>query len=162
MITKINENIIKKLNQLNLTVSTCESMTGGAVASNLVLVENASKCFLGGMITYHPSTKIKFVNVSLETIKEFGTVSYQCAREMAVGCKKKFVSDIAIAVTGNASFINPIEKKKSGIAYICIIIFDNIYDFEFKSSFANRVDVINECVAFVYNKLWSLINSFKK
>ena len=122
MIAKINENIIKKLNQLCLTISTCESITGGAVASNLVVVENASKCFLGGLITYHSQTKTKFANVSLETIKQFGTVSPQCAREMAYGCQIKFKSDITIAVTGNASFINPIEKKKSGLAYICIMI----------------------------------------
>ena len=113
--TKINENIIKKLNQLCLTISTCESITGGAVASNLVLVENASKCFLGGLITYHSQTKIKLANVSLETIKQFGTVSQQCAKEMAYGCQIKFKSDITIAVTGNASFINPIEKKKPGL-----------------------------------------------
>ena len=162
MITKINENIVKKLNQLHLTLSTCESITGGAVASNLVLVENASKCFLGGFITYHPSLKRKFVNVCDETIKEFGTVSCQCAREMALGCQKKFASDIAIAVTGNASFINPIENKKSGLAYICIIIFDNAYDFEFTSNFTNKIDVINECVAFIYTKLWLLINNLKK
>ena len=151
--TKINENIIKKLNQLCLTISTCESITGGAVASNLVLVENASKCFLGGLITYHTQTKIKLANVSLETIKQFGTVSQQCAKEMAYGCQIKFKSDITIAVTGNASFINPIEKKKPGLAYICIMIFDNVYDFKFVSSFTNKVDVINECVAFTYSKL---------
>ena len=102
------------------------------------------------------------VELILETIKQFGTVSPQCAREMAYGCQIKFKSDITIAVTGNASFINPIEKKKSGLAYICIMIFDNVYDFEFVSSFTNKVDVINECVAFIYSKLWLLINDFKK
>lgn len=162
MLNKINEQIIKKLNELHLTISTCESMTGGAVAANLVLVEHASNSFLGSLVTYHPNAKMKLAKVSKETIDKYGTVSPECARELAQGCQNAFKSDIGVSVTGNASVTNPIEGQPSGMAYICINLFDKVYDYKFESSYNNRTDTINQCVAFVYNKLWDLIKDLKK
>ncbi len=162
MQNKINEQIIKKLNELHLTISTCESMTGGALASNLVLVEHASNSFLGSLVTYHADAKRRFAKVSGETIDTYGTVSKECAREMARGCQNGFKSDIAISVTGNASTSNPIEGQPSGMAYICINFIDKVYDYQFVSKFNNRVDTINECVAFVLNHLWDLIKDLRK
>lgn len=162
MQTNINEQIIKKLNDLHLTISTCESMTGGALAANLVLVEHASNSFLGSLVTYHADAKRKFAKVNEETIQRFGTVSKDCAREMAQGCQDGFKSDIAISVTGNASTSNPIEGQPSGMAYVCIKLFDKTYDYQFVSKYNNRVDTINQCVAFVLNNLWDLIKDLKK
>lgn len=162
MANKINEQIIKKLNDLHLTISTCESMTGGAIAANLVLVEHASNCFLGSMVTYHADAKRKLAKVNPETIKQFGTVSIDCAHEMAQGCQNSFKSDIAISVTGNASVANPIEGQPSGMAYICIKLFDKVYDYKFISKFNSRIDTINQCVAFALNNLWDLIKDLKR
>ena len=75
MQSNINELIIKKLNDLGLTISTCESMTGGAVASNLVLVEHASKSFLGSLVTYHANAKMKLAKVDWELINKHGTAT---------------------------------------------------------------------------------------
>lgn len=162
MLAKINEQIIAKLNELHLTISTCESMTGGALGANLVLVEHASNSFLGSLTTYHANAKMKFAKVSQETINEYGTVSKQCAREMAKGCQAGFRSDIAISVTGNASSQSPIENQPTGMAYICIMVFDKVYDYKFVSNFNTRADIINECVAFVLNQLWDLIKDLKR
>ena len=162
MANKINEQIINKLNELHLTISTCESMTGGAVAANLVLVEHASNSFLGSMVTYHADAKKKLAKVNEQTINQYGTVSVECAREMAKGCQSSFKSDIAISVTGNASTANPIEGQPSGMAYICVILFDKVFDYQFTSTFNSRTDTINQCVAFVLNKVWDLIKDLKK
>lgn len=162
MQAKINEQIIKKLNELHLTISTCESMTGGALAANLVLVEHASNSFLGSLVTYHANAKMKFAKVSKETVDQYGTVSVECAREMAHGCQQGFKSDIAISVTGNASTSNPIEGQPSGMAYICINFIDKVYDYKFVSKYNDRADTINECVAFALYKLWDIIKDLKK
>lgn len=162
MQNKINEQIIKKLNDLHLTISTCESMTGGALAANLVLVEHASNSFLGSLVTYHADAKRKFAKVSDQIINDYGTVSKECARAMADGCQKGFKSDIAISVTGNASTSNPIEGQPSGMAYICINLFDKPHDYQFISKYHDRTDTINECVAFVLNNLWDLIKDLSK
>lgn len=162
MQAKINEKIIKHLNDLHLTISTCESMTGGAVAANLVLVEHASNSFVGSLVTYHPSAKKKLAKVSQETIEQYGTVSPECAREMAIGCQKALKTDIAISITGNASTTSPIEGQPSGMAYICIAMFDKTYEYQFNSTYNSRIDTINQCVAFVLNNLWDLIKDLKK
>lgn len=162
MFHNLNEQIINKLNDLHLTISTCESMTGGAVGANLVLVEHASNCFLGSITTYHANAKKKLAKVSEETINEYGTVSKQCAREMAQGCQLAFNSDIAISVTGNASAGNPIENQPCGMAYIAICLFDKIYDYQFISHYQKRADIINECVAYVLTQIWDLIKGLKK
>lgn len=159
---KINEAIVKQLNSLNLTISTCESMTGGMVANSLVQVENASKCFIGGFVSYSAFSKAKFAKVKQETIDQYGTVSKQCAYEMAYGTQQGFKTDISISVTGNASNANPIEGKPSGQAFICIMVFDKPYEFKFVSKYNTRVDVINECTAFVLFNLYEIIKNLKK
>ncbi|XQP55630.1 MAG: CinA family protein [Mycoplasmoidaceae bacterium] len=162
MLNNINAKIVNKLNELHLTISTCESMTGGAVGANLVLVEHASNCFLGSMTTYHANAKKKLAKVSQDIIDQYGTVSIECAREMAKGCQLAFNSDLAISITGNASNSNPIENQPSGMAYVCIRLFDKSYDYQFHSKFNTRVDTINQCVAFTLNNLWDLIKDLKK
>lgn len=159
---KINEAIVKHLNSLNLTISTCESMTGGMVANSLVQVENASKCFVGGFVSYSAFAKTKFARVSEITIDRYGTVSPECAKEMVSGTQSAFKSDITISVTGNASNANPIEGKPSGMAYVDIKVFDKIYEFKFVSKYNTRIDVINECTAFTLFNLWHLIKDLKK
>lgn len=158
----INELIVNKLNELNLTISTCESITGGAVASSLVMVEHASNCFLGSLVTYHANAKMNLAKVSKQTIDQYGTVSTQCATEMALGCQKALHTDIAISTTGNASVANPIEGQPSGMAYVCIALFDKTYIYKFESTFNNRQDAIRQCVAFSLNNLWQLIKDLKK
>ncbi len=159
---KINQQIVNKLNSLNLTISTCESMTGGMVANSLVQAENASKCFLGGFVSYSAFSKNKFAKVSQKTIETYGTVSPECAREMVNGTQLSFNSDISISVTGNASFINPIEKKQSGMAYVDIKVFDKLYEYHFVTKTKERVDVINECTAFCLFQIWTLIKDLEK
>ena len=159
---KINELIVNKLNELNLTISTCESMTGGALASSLVMSEHASNSFLGSLVTYSPNSKIKFAKVSEQTIKEFGTISVECARQMAINTQRSLNSDIAVAVVGNASKANPMENKPFGLAYVCIVMFDKTYDLKFTTTYDNRQDVIRQCAAFCLNQIWQLIKDLKK
>lgn len=162
MLVKTNELIVKKLNELGLSIATCESITGGALCSNLVLVEHASNSVFGSLVTYATDAKLNLAKVPAEIINDYGTVSVQCARAMAISAQKTFKTDIGISTTGNASVSNPIEHQASGMAYVCIALFDKTYDLQFVSKFNNRIDIINECVAFCLNQLWELIKDLKK
>ena len=160
---KINEQIIKKLNDLQLTIATCESMTGGLLANKLVEIEHASKVFLGGFVSYSKKSKINIVGVDEKIIDKCGTISQECANEMAKKTQIKFNSDIAISITGNASLNNPDEGKKTGIAYITIYLFDKRYDFFYQKQFAaNRNEIQYECTLFVLNNFWEIIKQYKK
>lgn len=160
---RINEQIVKKLIALKLTIATCESMTGGLLANKLVEVECASNVFLGGYVSYSKKSKINIVGVDEKIVANYGTISQQCADEMAKKTQTKFNSDIAISITGNASLKNPDENKQSGIAYITIYVFDRKYDFFYQKQFAsNRNEIQYECTLFVLNNLWSIIQQYKK
>jgi len=160
--SKINQEVVEKLIDLKLTISTCESMTGGLLSNNLVQIEHASQTFKGGLVTYSDESKIKFAKVEKEIIDKYGTVSVQCAKAMAEGCQRAFNSDIAISITGNASVSNPTENKAGGEAYVGFRIFDQTVTLKFTSKFKNRTDIIDECVAFTMFNLWELIKEFKK
>ena len=84
------------------TISTAESCTGGMVASCLTELPGASEYFTSGIISYSNESKIKFLSVMAETLEEFGGVSEEVAKEMALGSRNCAESDIAISITGIA------------------------------------------------------------
>lgn len=103
----------------NLTISTCESFTTGAFCSRLLEIPNASKVVKGGIICYSTDSKIEIVNVKKDIIKKYGTISANCAKEMAIQTKIQFQSDIAISFTGNSG-PHPVENKPVGSVYMCL------------------------------------------
>jgi len=74
--------------QKRLKLSTAESCTGGLVAARIVNVPGSSEYFMGGVVAYDNSIKMKVLNVSPETLLKFGAVSEETAREMVLGIKK--------------------------------------------------------------------------
>lgn len=155
--------IVTHLIDLKLSICTCESMTGGLLASYFTNVDNSSKVFKGSIVAYDTNIKINFVKVKKELIDECGTISQECANVMASNIKRMFASDLAISVTGNASLTRPIENKPAGLAYITIYVFDKKYEFCFKSKIAKtREEIKHECCFFVFEQLWNLIKNLKQ
>lgn len=74
--------ILELLKDKNTDLFLVESCTGGEVSSLLTKVAGASECYLGGMITYANSLKEK-LGVPAGIIEKFGSVSKECAKEMA-------------------------------------------------------------------------------
>ncbi len=52
------------------------------------------------------------------TLKEFGAVSKQTAKEMCCGCLKAAKADVALSVTGIAGPDGGTEEKPVGLVYI--------------------------------------------
>ena len=101
-----NETIFKVVSDLlkenNLTIACAESCTGGQIAKLLNEIPGASAYFQGGVVAYATQSKIDVLGVSENTIYKNSVVSEQVALEMALGAKRLFKSDLAIATTGNA------------------------------------------------------------
>lgn len=104
----------------NLTLSTAESCTGGALARLLTSVPGSSAYFLGGIIPYDYRKKIEILNVSSTTISEKTTVSAEVAQEMSLGCLNLFHTDIALATTGVAGPSTDEFDNEVGTAYYSI------------------------------------------
>ena len=103
-----------------MTLATAESCTGGFIAHKVTNVPGASKIFPGGIVAYSNEVKQNFLGVRPETLKKHGAVSEAVAREMAIGARKKFGADFAIAVTGIAGPTGGMKGKPVGTIFIAV------------------------------------------
>ncbi|TNE36995.1 CinA family protein [bacterium] len=103
-----------------LTISVAESCTGGGLGSLLSELPGSSKILLGGFIVYSNKAKKTLLNVNENTLKDYGAVSEQTAKELAYNCQKKLNSDYAISITGIAGPSGGSEKKPVGTVWIGI------------------------------------------
>ena len=96
-----------------------ESITGGALAAAITDIAGSSKVFVGGVIAYDDEIKISQLKVDKKSIRKFTAVSEEVAKEMAVGARKKFNTDYAIATTGVAG-PGKAYGQKAGTVWIAI------------------------------------------
>ena len=96
------ETLINLLKERNEKVSTCESITGGLIASSIIDISGASEVIEESYITYSDKIKEKILNVSRETLEKYSAVSIECANEMVEGLYKITNSSLCIGSTGYA------------------------------------------------------------
>lgn len=141
----LEEAVVKLLKKYELTVTTAESCTGGLLAGRLVNVPGASDVFREGFITYSNKAKRKYLEVSKSTLKKYGAVSPQTAREMATGGVFATDSDVCIAVTGLAGPDGGTEEKPVGLVYIAAYMKDKVKVEEFRFK-GNRAKIREQAV----------------
>ena len=110
--------IVDRLASMEMTVATAESCTGGLIASSIVDIAGASDCFNEGYITYSNEAKMRNLSVKESTLMQYGAVSTQTAKEMAIGVRKKAHADFGIASTGIAGPGGGSPEKPVGLVYI--------------------------------------------
>lgn len=94
--------VIAKLKERKLTISTAESLTGGLISQKLTEVSGSSEVFQGSIIAYSDEIKINVLGVEKQTILEFTSISEQVALEMATNIRKKMKTGVGISTTGVA------------------------------------------------------------
>lgn len=112
------EIILQKAFEKKITFAFAESCTGGLTASKITDLSGASAVFMGSVVSYANTAKENFLDVSPETLKNFGAVSVETAIEMATGALEKFNTDIAISITGIAGPTGGTEEKPVGTVVI--------------------------------------------
>jgi PncC family amidohydrolase len=117
---QIAKDVVHLLTKRKKTLALAESCTGGFIASQITNVPGASKAFLGGIVSYSNEAKQKFLGVRAKTLERHGAVSEAVAREMAVGARKRFSTDFAIAVTGIAGPTGGTKIKPTGTVFIAL------------------------------------------
>ena len=137
--------VVKLLQKHELTVTTAESCTGGLLAGRLVNVPGASEVFREGFITYSNKAKRKYLDVNKSTLKKYGAVSSETAREMAIGGVFAADCDVCVAVTGIAGPDGGTEEKPVGLVYIATYMKEKVTvkKFQFKG---NRAKVREQAV----------------
>ena len=96
------QKIVQLLRERNETITCAESITGGALTSELVSIPGASHVLKGSLVAYSTEVKVSELKVEPTLIQEFGVVSEEVALAMAQGVKAKFAAEWAISLTGVA------------------------------------------------------------
>jgi nicotinamide-nucleotide amidase len=86
--------------ELDLTLATAESCTGGLLASLLTDVPGCSHAFERGFVTYAEAAKTQMLGVPAALIADQGVVSQPVAVAMAEGAIRASTADLALALTG--------------------------------------------------------------
>lgn len=106
-------------------ISVAESCTGGGLAYMLTSVAGASNWFDRGFVTYCDAAKVDLLGVSWNTIRHYGEVSIETAREMAAGVLNRSLANISLSITGIAGPTGSVSGKPVGTVCFGLGVRDN-------------------------------------
>ena len=154
----LGEKVIKRFKEEKLTLSFAESCTGGWLSKIITEISGASEIFMGGVCSYSNDVKQNVLGVKEETLKAYGAVSEQTAREMSEGVTKLMNTTVGVGVTGIAGPLSDNTQKKVGLIYISIthnnktevIKLEN--DFSGDVRYNNRFTAVKTVLSFLMNE----------
>lgn len=153
--------VVEKLIELNKTISTMESCTGGALAYNITNVEGASAIFNFGAVTYSNEYKVK-MGVDKEIIKKYTVYSIEVAREMSKSISNYTNSDYGVGITGKINKEDPNNKfQENDVIFVSIYNKnkDEFYDMRLKAINASREEnkkkIVSKIALLFMEILWS-------
>ncbi|MBC7442550.1 MAG: nicotinamide-nucleotide amidohydrolase family protein [Ramlibacter sp.] len=99
--------LINDLTRRRLTLAVAESLTGGALAAELIRIPGASVVVNGAVVAYQTELKQSLLGVDGALLAEHGPVHPEVARQMAAGVRSRLAvggrdADIGVATTGVA------------------------------------------------------------
>ena len=118
-----------------LTLSTCESCTGGKLSSILTSIDGSSSYYKGSFIVYSDQIKNQLLQIDSKKILKHGSVSSQIAKEMVISASNIISTDISIAITGLSGPNSDSSNKKIGTVFIAIKYFEEIFISEYKLNY---------------------------
>jgi len=110
--------VLRLLESKGQTVAVAESLTAGLVGSRFGSVPGASRCFVGGFITYNAQQKSSLLGVDTDVLAQHGEVSEPVALQMASGACSRSGSDWALSFTGFAGPDGGTEENPVGTVFI--------------------------------------------
>lgn len=142
--------LVNKLIEINKTISTMESCTGGGVANEITNIEGASEVLKFSAVTYSNEFKIK-MGVDENVIEKYSVYSMETANEMSKKISDFTNSNYGIGITGK---LNRVDKNNpfglDNIVHISIYDKDNnkyynyIVEADKSSRKENKEKVINK------------------
>ncbi|MDX2439732.1 MAG: competence/damage-inducible protein A [Desulfobacterales bacterium] len=121
------------------TIAVAESCTGGLISHLFTNVPGSSDFFLFSGVTYSNKSKIKILGVSPSTLKKYGAVHEETAKEMAKGAKRITGATCGLSTTGIAGPDGGTESKPVGTVCIGLATPDAVYAHRFHFSSFNRL-----------------------
>ncbi len=153
------DKVIAILLKSGKTVSTAESCTGGLLGAAFTDYPGVSASYLEGAVTYANEAKIR-LGVKEETLRQFGAVSHETAREMAECIRVRSGSDFGISTTGIAGPGGGTAKKPVGLVYVAISTKEKTCSYALRLE-GNRQQIRQKTVCSVFRLLKKLLGGEK-
>ena len=138
--------LVNILKDKELKIAAAESCTGGLLGGALTSMAGSSQFFELGMVTYSNEAKIKLLGVKEDTIYQYGAVSENTAKEMAVNIKNVAGTNIGVSITGVAGPGGGSEEKPVGLVYIGVSMENTTYIYKHLFE-GNRASVRSQSVS---------------
>lgn len=117
-IDKQAEIVVKLLSDMGRKTASAESCTGGLISAAITTVSGSSGVFDMGVCSYANEIKEKLLGVPKETLEQYGAVSEQTAKAMALGAARLAKADFALSTTGIAGPTGGSKEKPVGTVWI--------------------------------------------
>jgi len=111
----------------DMKLGVAESCTGGLIGHRLTNVPGSSRYLKGGVIAYSDKVKQQKLGVNQATLRGYGAVSEETAREMAAGVRGALKCDLGLAVTGIAGPDGGSPQKPVGTVCVALAALDTTY-----------------------------------
>ena len=102
------------------TIATAESCTGGYLSYLITSVAGSSAYYKGSILAYDNKIKEDILQVDSDSLSNFGAVSEQVVKEMAVSVRKLMATDYALATSGIAGPTGGSKEKPVGTVWTAI------------------------------------------
>ena len=115
---ELQDVVIRLLAEQRKMLATAEGVTAGLVARRLGQVPGASGWFKGGIVAYNNALKSELLAVPQALIAEHGAVSAPVAEALAIGCRTRLKTDLAVSTVGIAGPGRATADKPAGLVYV--------------------------------------------
>jgi nicotinamide-nucleotide amidase len=116
----ISQVVGELLRKINAMVSVAESCTGGMISHEITSLPGSSDWFKGSVVAYSNEIKEKILQVSVNSLKNYGAVSEEVVRQMAEGVCNIMNTEYGIATSGIAGPSGGTLDKPVGMVWIAV------------------------------------------
>lgn len=147
------------LKERGKTLTLAESCTGGLASQAITNIAGSSAWFDSGFITYSNTAKQSMLGVSAKTLEDFGAVSEEIAREMALGALKHSQAHVACSITGIAGPDGGTKNKPVGTICFAWVGTDITTVSTTKSLIGNRQEIRHQSAVIALQALLTIFST---
>jgi nicotinamide-nucleotide amidase len=149
---ELQDAVIRLLVEKRRTLATAEGVTAGLVAQRLAQVPGASAWFRGGLVAYDNRLKTEMLGVSQQLLDEHGAISPAVVEAMAVGCRTRFQTDVAVSTVGLAGPGGASAGKPVGLVHVGLAWEGGVSSFSFSWG-GTRLEVQSRTAKLALNRV---------
>jgi nicotinamide-nucleotide amidase len=117
---ELQDAVARLLEEKRKTIATAESITAGLVADRLAAVPGVSSWLRGGIVAYDNRVKVDLLGVPQTLLDEHGAVSAPVVEAMAVGCRIRLKTDLAVSTVGVAGPGDLAPDRPAGMVFTAL------------------------------------------